>query len=111
MQNNLTQGKLNISLLGSLHEDEVLALDLVSAFAGDRLLTESETVLLDDLKKSRGVWFFSDLLYAITHQSFPPSTDEGLWDEVLRHKFELSDALGRNVGIAVSRRRRCWRKD
>ena len=37
--------KADASLLESLHEDEVLALDLVSALAGDRPLTESEAVL------------------------------------------------------------------
>jgi hypothetical protein len=52
---------------------------------------------LDDLKKSRGLRFFSDLLYSITHQFFPPEIAKDLWTEVLRHKIELSTALGRNV--------------
>ena len=81
---------------------KALSLDLVSALAGDRPLTEAEKNRLGDLKKSRGLRFFSDLLYSITHQYFPPEVAEDLWTEVLRHKYGLSKALGRNVRIAVA---------
>jgi diguanylate cyclase (GGDEF)-like protein len=82
--------------------DNALSLDLVSALAGDRPLTEAEKNGLDYLKQSRGLRFFSDLLYAITHQYFPPEVAEDLWTEVLRHKHGLSKALRRNVRIAVA---------
>ncbi|MGB8658389.1 MAG: GGDEF domain-containing protein [Candidatus Zixiibacteriota bacterium] len=82
--------------------DNALSLDLVSALAGDRPLTEAEKNRLGDLKKSRGLRFFSDLLYSITYQYFPPEFAEDLWAEVLRHKYGLSTALGRNVRIVVA---------
>ncbi len=82
--------------------DNALSLDLVSALAGDRQLTETEKIHLGDLKKSRGCKFFSDLLYSITHQYFPPEVAEGLWTEILKHKYEMSKALMRNVRIAVA---------
>ncbi|MBT1075830.1 GGDEF domain-containing protein [Geobacter grbiciae] len=82
--------------------DNALSLNLVSALAGDRPLTETEKHHLCELKKSRGLKFFSDLLYSITYQHFPPEVAEDLWDEVLRHKYELSTALGRNVRIVVA---------
>lgn len=82
--------------------DNALSLDLVSALAGDRQLTETEKIHLGDLKKSRGRKFFSDLLYSITHQFFPPEVAEGLWTDILRHKYEMSTALMRNVRIAVA---------
>lgn len=82
--------------------DIALSLDLVSALSGDRPLTETEISRLGDLRWSRGLRFFSDLLYSITHQYFPPETAKDLWTEVLRHKNELSKALGRNVRIAVA---------
>ncbi|MCB2180512.1 MAG: GGDEF domain-containing protein [Desulfobulbaceae bacterium] len=82
--------------------DDSLSLDLVSALAGDRSLTEAEKNRLSEIKKRRGLRFFSDLLYSITHQYFAPEVAEELWDEVLQHKYELSTALGRNVGIAVA---------
>ncbi|HTP67058.1 MAG TPA: GGDEF domain-containing protein [Geobacteraceae bacterium] len=82
--------------------DNALSVDLVSALAGDRPLTGAEEIRLGDLKKYRGLRFFSDLLYSITHQYFPPEVAEELWDEILRHKHGLSTVLGRNVGIAVA---------
>jgi len=82
--------------------DNALSLDLVSALAGDRPLTEAEKNRIGDLKKSRGLRFFSDLLYSITHQFFPPEVAEDLWTEILRHKYGVSTVLGRNVRIAVA---------
>jgi len=88
-------------LRGILAHD-ALSVGLVSAFAGDRPMTEAEESLLSDLKQSRGALFFSDLLYAITHQYFPAAVAEKLWKEILRHKYEISKALNRNVQIIVA---------
>jgi len=79
-----------------------LSVDLVSAFAGDRPLTEAEESLLSNLKKSRGELFCSDLLYAVTHQYFPPAAADKLWEEILRHKLDVSKKLKRNVQIIVA---------
>lgn len=83
-------------------DDNALSVDLVSAFAGDRLLTEAERKCLADRQKIRGSRFFSDLLYSITHQYFPPEIAEGLWIKILLHKIELSALLARNVKTAVA---------
>jgi diguanylate cyclase (GGDEF)-like protein len=83
-------------------DDTSISLDLVSALSGDRPLTEPEKNRLGDLKKRRGLRFFSDLLYSITHQYFPPEVAEDLWTEILRHKYGLLKALGRNVRIAAA---------
>lgn len=82
--------------------DDALSLDLVSAFAGDRPLTEAERDRLSNLSMSRGPRFFSDLLYAISYQHFSPELAEELWVSVLRHKNDLSTVLGRNVRVAVA---------
>lgn len=82
--------------------DNVLSLDLVSALAGDRPVTDAEQKTLDGLKNSRGPRFYSDLLYSITHQYFGPNVAEALWKDILKHKNKLSMLLGRNVGIAVA---------
>jgi diguanylate cyclase (GGDEF)-like protein len=82
--------------------DDALSLDLVSALAGDRPLKEAEHIRLNELKKSRGRAFFSDLLYSITHQYFPADDAENLWADILRHKYRISKVLGRNVRIAVA---------
>lgn len=83
-------------------DDNALTVDLVSALAGDRRLTEAEDRRLGHLKKERGHRFFSDLLYSITHQYYPPQIAEKLWTAVLIHKNELSTALGRNVRTVVA---------
>ncbi len=88
-------------LRGILAHD-ALSIDLVSAFAGDRPLTGAEDSYISELKESRGELFFPDFLYAITHQYFPPEAAEKLWEEVLRHKYEMSKALNRNVQIVVA---------
>lgn len=81
---------------------DALSVGLVSAFAGDRLLTEAEESSLSNLKEIRGELFFPDLLYAITHQYFSPPVAEKLWEEILRHKYEMSKAMDRNVQIIVA---------
>lgn len=83
-------------------DDNALSVDLVSAFAGDRPRTEAEKGRIEALRKSRGVRFFSDLLYSVTHQFFPPEVAENLWIEILKHKDQLLTVLGRNVSIVVA---------
>ncbi|MFC1748903.1 GGDEF domain-containing protein [Pseudomonadota bacterium] len=82
--------------------DTALSLDLVSAYAGDRVLTDAEKAYLVALENSRGLRFFSDLLYSITHQYFAPKVAEALWVDVLKHKHMLSQVLERNAGIVVA---------
>ena len=82
--------------------EKALSLDLVSAFAGDRALTQAEKNFLAEVKKKRNRLFFSDLIYSVTHQYFVPEVAEGLWSRILQHKYELSKNLGRNVRIAVA---------
>ena len=79
-----------------------LPVDLVSAVAGDRAMTADEERRMRDLQASRGDLFFSDLLYAISHHHFAPEVAKGIWNEVLAHKFMLSEKLGRNVRVTVA---------
>jgi diguanylate cyclase (GGDEF)-like protein len=83
-------------------DNNALSVDLVSAFAGDRSLTEAEKGRLEALRNSRGIRFFSDLLYSITHQFFSPEVSKNLWIEILKHKDQLLKVLGRNVSIVVA---------
>jgi diguanylate cyclase (GGDEF)-like protein len=79
-----------------------LTVDLVSVLAEDRTPTEAEQQLLSSVKTGRGHLFFSDILYTITHQYFAPELAEETWARILRHKYELSKALKRNVRIVVA---------
>jgi diguanylate cyclase (GGDEF)-like protein len=88
--------------LRAVAASDALSVGLASAFAGDRPLTEAEKSLLSQLREHRGEQFYPDLLYAITHQYFPPPAAGKLWNEILRHKYEMSESLGRNVQIVVA---------
>ena len=79
-----------------------MTVDLVSAFAGDREMTEADHNLIRSHKRSRGDIFYSDLLYAISHRYFAPEGSETLWRKILSHKHFISMPLGRNVGITVA---------
>ena len=81
---------------------DAVPVDLVSAFAGDRAMTDAERFRIQDLKAQRGIAFFSDLLYAISHHYFAPEIAEGMWNEVISHKFMLSEKLGRNARMTVA---------
>jgi diguanylate cyclase (GGDEF)-like protein len=95
-------GRMDIDRLGYYLADRALPLDLVSAYAGDRMISEAERAHIEELKKTRGDEFFSDLLYTLSHEYFPSSIGESLWNDILRHKLEMSDVMKRNVRIAVA---------
>jgi diguanylate cyclase (GGDEF)-like protein len=88
--------------LDGLLSAEALTLDLVSAFAGDRKLTMGESRLVDAKRVSLGDGFYSELLYAVTHQHFEPDIAKSLWQEIIRHKYEMSSELKRNIRVVVA---------
>ncbi len=81
---------------------KTLPLELIAAFAGDRRLTSAERQRLEELKSARGDDFYSDLLFSLSHEYFPPSISESLWRDILRHKRGMSLLMKRNVRIAVA---------
>jgi diguanylate cyclase (GGDEF)-like protein len=88
-------------LRGTIAPD-ALPVDLVSAFAGDRVMSPGEGDRVQELKRRRGTAFFSDLLYAISHHYFAPEIAEAIWNKVLLHKLTMSEKLKRNVRITVA---------
>lgn len=102
MEENATRETGNDISLEELLFYTPLSLDLVSALAGDRPLSGSETETINTMKQDRGEKFYSDLLYAITHRFFSPSVAEGMWNSILRHKYEMSSIMKRNIRIAVA---------
>ncbi len=79
-----------------------LDVELIEAYAGDRELNPAEKAVLDEMKRRRGGAFYSDLLFALTHQYFPTEQAEKLWEQILKHKWWMSERLGRNVGLQVA---------
>ncbi len=101
-QSSLNNDETDADRKRSILNESALSLDMVSAFSGDRLLSDHEMTHLNQLKINRGLRFYSDLFYAITHQFFPPETAVQLWNDVQQHKMRLSTSLGRNVRITVA---------
>jgi two-component system, cell cycle response regulator len=88
--------------LDGLLSIDALSLDIISALAGDRPLSKAEALMLDNRKNTLGNRFFSDVLYTITHQHFEPDIARTLWQEIIRHKYEMSSALKRDTRIVVA---------
>lgn len=81
---------------------EGMRAELVSAFAGDREMTDAERAFVRERMEGRGSVFYSDLFYAISHHYFAPDIAEALWNKVLLHKHLISERLGRNVRMTVA---------
>jgi len=79
-----------------------LRVELVSAYSGDRKMTEAESAQMRLLEHNRGDVFYSDLFYSISHHYFAPDISKALWNKVLKHKHLMSECLGRNVRITVA---------
>jgi diguanylate cyclase (GGDEF)-like protein len=89
-------------MLWRMLPDRGLSLFMVSGLAGDRELTTSERQQLAVLLVQRGRMLYSDLLFTLTHQWFDPEEADSLWHGILKHKYEVSTTLGRNVRITVA---------
>ncbi len=99
---SLDSGETDSSQQDAIFLKNTLTIDLISAIAGDRELILSEINFLNSLYKLRGLNFYSDILYCITHQLFAPEIAKDLWDNIIKHKYNLSEILMRNVKIVVA---------
>jgi hypothetical protein len=92
--------KLIRKQLYRLTDEEDLYLDFVSALAGDRELTVSETKLYQNLIKDRGKLLYVDLLFVLTHRYYPEETAKLLWNQILKHKRSLSNKNSRKPQVS-----------
>jgi diguanylate cyclase (GGDEF)-like protein len=98
----IAEDESDVDRLRRTTRPDVMSVDLVSAFAGDRARTAADDLFIRRQQKERGHVFFSDLLYAISHHYFAPEIAEALWNDILAHKRLISKRLGRNVRITVA---------
>ncbi|MBN1577993.1 MAG: hypothetical protein JW913_15645, partial [Chitinispirillaceae bacterium] len=57
--------------------------------------------LLDSIGKKPGT-YYRDLIFAIIQIRLPEEEAQRDWRDILKHKYLLSERLGRNVGIHVA---------
>jgi len=62
---------------------------------------QDDEYLLDSIGKKPGT-YYRDLIFAIIQIRLPEDEAKRDWKEILKHKYILSERLGRNVGIHVA---------
>jgi diguanylate cyclase (GGDEF)-like protein len=88
--------------MDELEELEKQGYRLVDIIAGDVKPTKEIQYLVDKAVEKKGNSFYSGLLYNFTPEKFPEEKARALWQEILRHKYVISERLGRNIGIRVA---------
>ena len=88
--------------LAQLARQTPLELRLVLALAGERELNAREQHVVEKLRTERGEGLFADMLYALTHKSFPTKQAKLLWAEIGTHRAALLQKLGRDPGIPLA---------
>lgn len=57
---------------------------------------------IERVRKKLGQDFFPKVIWTITQKSYETSEAKKLWDAIIRHKRELDNKLGREVGISLA---------
>jgi diguanylate cyclase (GGDEF)-like protein len=75
---------------------------LIEIVSGDIIdHIQDDEYLLDSIGKKPGT-YYRDLIFALIQIRLPEDEAKRDWREVLKHKYLMSEKLGRNVGIHVS---------
>ncbi len=75
--------------------------EVIDIAARDTERSPDKQELLDRERSKRGS-FYSDLIYSLCNVRYAEHEARLLWVNLLAHKTEMSDRLGRNVGIRVA---------
>ncbi|MBD3393057.1 MAG: diguanylate cyclase [Chitinivibrionales bacterium] len=62
---------------------------------------KEDLTAITQLGKREGA-YYRDLIFALVHIRLPEEEARRDWQEILKHKYSMSEALGRNVGIHVA---------
>ncbi|MFW6254851.1 MAG: diguanylate cyclase [Chitinivibrionales bacterium] len=63
-------------------------------------ILDHENALIEIGKKAGS--YYRDIIFALIHIRLPEEEAKRDWDEILKHKYTMSETLGRNVGIHVA---------
>jgi diguanylate cyclase (GGDEF)-like protein len=85
-----------------LNETGALKQELIEIAARDVERSSHQEARLAFEKAQKRETFYSDLIYTLTDLRYEEQEARVLWVNLLTHKMELSDRLGRNVGIRVA---------
>ncbi len=91
---------LNIEDIDNLKK--LTAQKLIEMASGDIVdHIQDDEYLLDSIGKKPGT-YYRDLIFALIQIRLPEEEAKRDWKEILKHKYILSERLGRNVGIHVA---------
>jgi diguanylate cyclase (GGDEF)-like protein len=85
-----------------LEKDSFLDLDFVEELSKEPLLSGKQKERIAQVKKRFGKDFYPKVIWTITQKAYDPSKAEDLWGNTVKHKKELNDKVGRDVGISVA---------
>ncbi|HHN47010.1 MAG TPA: diguanylate cyclase [Planctomycetes bacterium] len=83
-------------------EDAISTPRLAEIVGGDVPGDARERDLLRKEQERRPENFYSDLIHAISGLQYPEDEACKMWKDILLHKMEMSQRMGRNVGIHVA---------
>ncbi len=91
----------------NFHDKEIDELEaegyrIIDVIAGDAPPTEEIQYIIDKISEEKRGTFYSDILYSLTSERFPEKEAKELWQEILRHKYVVSETLKRNIGVRVA---------
>jgi diguanylate cyclase (GGDEF)-like protein len=96
----LENSNLNIEDLDNLKKlTDRKVIEMVSGDIIDHI--QDDEYLLDSIGKKPGT-YYRDLIFALVQIRLPEDEAKRDWKEILKHKYILSEKLGRNVGIHVA---------
>jgi len=88
--------------MDEIEELEKQGYDIIDIIAGDVKPAREVQYLVDRVVKNKGGDFYSGILFELASVRFPEDRAKVLWQEILRHKYIISERLGRNIGVRVA---------
>ncbi|OIO02186.1 hypothetical protein AUJ67_03090 [Candidatus Desantisbacteria bacterium CG1_02_49_89] len=88
--------------MDEIEELEKQGYDIIDIIAGDVKPAREVQYLVDRVVKNKGGDFYGGILFELASVRFPEDRAKALWQEILRHKYIISERLGRNIGVRVA---------
>jgi diguanylate cyclase (GGDEF)-like protein len=97
---DLEDSNLNLEDIDNLKK--LTTRKLIEIVSGDLVEhIKDDEILLDTIGKKPGT-YYRDLIFALIQIRLPEDEAKRDWKEILKHKYLISEKLGRNVGIHVA---------
>ncbi len=96
MASNRSKGSREIERL------ERQGLNIIGVFSGAAPVNDAAARAVERLKRDHGETLYADLLFAMVFRRFEPLEAKRLWEEIVHHKYLMSERLKRDIGMRVA---------